>query len=178
MFKPLLWAPPEALSSICSRPDSRIFILSSKWFYLFSFLEIRCPKLSVRQVRNSGSKYLWRPVNEILLILHIFMSRWLYYGSYWTPHSFESSNVSAQWRMGRSSSSMPWQAFSAFCLRFLLKLEGFSYDLEMKTREQNRNNKRSKVERFGWFIERIKTRLAFCWLSERSGQKNLMPENF
>ena len=111
-------------------------------------------------------------------ILHIFMSRWLYYGSYCTPHSFESSNVSAQWRMGRSSSSMPWQAFSAFCLRFLLKLEGFSYDLEMKTREQNRNNKRSKVERFGWFIERIKTGLAFCWLSERSGQKNLMPENF
>ena len=96
------------------------------------------------------------------------MSRWLYYGSYCTPHSFESSNVSAQWRMGRSSSSMPWQAFSAFCLRFLLKLEGFSYDLEMKTREQNRNNKRSKVERFGWFIERIKTRLAFCWFNKRT----------
>ena len=103
------------------------------------------------------------------------MFRWLYYGSYCTPHSFESSNVSAEWRMGRSSSSMPWQAFSAFCLRFLLKLEGFSYDLEMKTREQNRNNKRSKVERFGWFIERIKTRLAFCWLSERSGEKTSCP---
>ena len=103
------------------------------------------------------------------------MSRWLYYGSYCTPHSFESFNVSTQWRMGRSSSSMPWQAFSAFCLRFLLKLEGFSYDLEMKTREQNRNDKRSKVERFGWFIERIKTRLAFCWLSERSGKKTSCP---
>ena len=103
------------------------------------------------------------------------MSRWLYYGSYCTPHSFESFNVSTQWRMGRSSSSMPWQAFSAFCLRFLPKLEGFSYDLEMKTREQNRNDKRSKVERFGWFIERIKTRLAFCWLSERSGKKTSCP---
>ena len=154
-------------------------LYSFKQMILFVFIfRNSLPKTSVRQVRNSGSKYLWRPVNEILLILHIFMSRWLYYGSYCTPHSFESSNVSAQWRMGRSSSSMPWQAFSAFCLRFLLKLEGFSYDLEMKTREQNRNNKRSKVERFGWFIERIKTRLAFCWLSERSGQKNLMPENF
>ena len=34
-------------------------------------------------------------------------------------------------------------------------LERFSYDLEMKTREQNRNNKRTEIERFDWFIERI-----------------------
>ena len=40
-------------------------------------------------------------------------------------------------------------------------LKQFSYDLEMKTREQNRNNKRTEIERFDWFIERIQTRVAF-----------------
>ena len=48
----------------------------------------------------------------------------------------------------------------------------------MKTREQNRNNKRTEVERLDWFIERILTRVAFGWLSKRSGEKNLTPENF
>ena len=43
-------------------------------------------------------------------------------------------------------------------------LERFSYDLEIKTREQNRNNKRTKIERFYWFIERIQTPVAFGWL--------------
>ena len=41
-------------------------------------------------------------------------------------------------------------------------LERFSYDLEMKTHEQNRNNKRMD-------IERIQTPVAFGWLCERSG---------
>ena len=41
----------------------------------------------------------------------------------------------------------------------------------MKTREQNRNNKPTEIERFDWFIERIQTRVAFGWLSERSGEK-------
>ena len=50
-------------------------------------------------------------------------------------------------------------------------LEQFSYDLEIKTREQNRNNKRTKIERFYWFIERIQTPVAFGWLCERSGGK-------
>ena len=53
----------------------------------------------------------------------------------------------------------------------LQELERFSCDFEMKTREQNKNNKRSEVERFDWFIERIQTRVAFGWLSERSGEK-------
>ena len=39
----------------------------------------------------------------------------------------------------------------------------------MKTRVLNRN-KRTEIERFDWFIERIQTRLAF--------EKNFMPENF
>ena len=41
-----------------------------------------------------------------------------------------------------------------------ISLERFSYDLEMKTPEHNRNNKRRELERFGWFIERIQSRVA------------------
>ena len=43
-------------------------------------------------------------------------------------------------------------------------IERFSYDLEMKAREQNRNDKRTEIERFDWFIEQIQTCLAFGWL--------------
>ena len=39
------------------------------------------------------------------------------------------------------------------------RLQGFSCDLEMKTREQNINNKRTEIERFDWFIQRIQTRV-------------------
>ena len=45
----------------------------------------------------------------------------------------------------------------------------------MKTREQNINNKRKEIERFDWFIERLQTRVAFGWLSERSGEKTSFP---
>ena len=61
------------------------------------------------------------------------------------------------------------------CLYLGKQKERFSYDLEMKTREQNRNNKRTEIERFDWFIERIQTRVAFGWLSERSGEKTSCP---
>ena len=60
----------------------------------------------------------------------------------------------------------------------LRQLKRFSYDLEMKTREQNRNNKRTEIERFDWFVERIQTRVAFGWLSERSAKKTSCPKNF
>ena len=53
-----------------------------------------------------------------------------------------------------------------------LLLERFSYELEMKTREQNGNNKRTEIERLDRFIERIQTRVAFGWLSESSGEKS------
>ena len=43
--------------------------------------------------------------------------------------------------------------------------ERFSFDLEMKTREQNRNNKRREIERFDLFIKRIQKRVAFGWLT-------------
>ena len=48
----------------------------------------------------------------------------------------------------------------------------------MKTREQNENNKRTEIERFDWFIERIQTRVAFGWLSESSGEKSSRTRTF
>ena len=59
-----------------------------------------------------------------------------------------------------------------------LLIEQFPYDLETKTREQNRNNKRTEIGRFDWFIERIQTNLGFGWLSERSGEKTSRPRTF
>ena len=43
----------------------------------------------------------------------------------------------------------------------LSEIERFSYDLEMKAREQNRNDERMEIERFDWFIERKDKRV---WL--------------
>ena len=57
-------------------------------------------------------------------------------------------------------------------------IERFSYDLEMKTREQNKKNKRSKIERFDWFIEWIQTRVIFGWFNKRSGEKTSCPRTF
>ena len=54
-------------------------------------------------------------------------------------------------------------------------IERFLYDLEMKRGEQNRNNKRTEIEQFDWFIERIQARLAIGWLSERSAEKTSCP---
>ena len=48
----------------------------------------------------------------------------------------------------------------------------------MKTCEENRNNKRTEIERFDWFIERTQTRVAFGWLSKRSGEKTSSPRTF
>ena len=64
------------------------------------------------------------------------------------------------------------------CEQMSYPVEQFSYDLEMKSREQNRKNKRTEIERFDWFIERIQTRVAFGWLSERSGEKTSCPRTF
>ena len=58
---------------------------------------------------------------------------------------------------------------------FKPRIERFLYDLEMKTRQQNWNNKGMEIEIFDWFIERIQTRVAFGWLSERSGEKTSCP---
>ena len=66
-----------------------------------------------------------------------------------------------------------WAPKSYWC-----QIERFSHDLEIKTREQNRKNKRTEKQRFDWFIERIQTRVAFGWLSERSAEKTSCPKNF
>ena len=58
----------------------------------------------------------------------------------------------------------------------LFFLEQFSYDLEMKTREQNRNNKRTEIERFDWFIEWIQTRAAVGWLANARVKKRDVQE--
>ena len=58
------------------------------------------------------------------------------------------------------------------------KIERFSYDLEMKTREQNKNNKRTEIERFDWFIEPDTNSRGFCLVKRTLGWKNVMPENF
>ena len=59
-----------------------------------------------------------------------------------------------------------------------LYIERFSHDLEMKTRERNRNNKQTEIELFDWLIELTQTRVAFGWLSERSCEKTSCPKNF
>ena len=48
----------------------------------------------------------------------------------------------------------------------------------MKAREQNRNEKRTEIERFDWFIERTVKR-AWLFIVKRTLRwKNFMPENF
>ena len=41
-----------------------------------------------------------------------------------------------------------------------------------RTKQKQQTN---GIERFDWFIERIQTRVAFGWLSERSGEKTSRP---
>ena len=48
----------------------------------------------------------------------------------------------------------------------------------MKKREQNKNNKRTEIKRFDWFVERIQTRVAFGWLSERVAEKTSCTRTF
>ena len=56
-------------------------------------------------------------------------------------------------------------------------LKQFSYDLEMKTTEQNRNNKR--VGTAIWLVYRTDTNARGFWLVKRTlGWKTFIPENF
>ena len=63
-------------------------------------------------------------------------------------------------------------------VKIALPLKRFSYFLEMKKREENRNNERTEIVRFDWFNERIQTHVAVVWLSERPGKEKFIPENF
>ena len=68
--------------------------------------------------------------------------------------------------------------YESLVVGLIFMIERISYDLEMKTCEQNRKNKRTEIEGFDWFIEQIQTHLAFGWLSERSAKKTSCPKNF
>ena len=46
----------------------------------------------------------------------------------------------------------------------------------MKTREQNRNNKRTEIERFDWFIERTDKR-AWLLIGEANARVNCNSES-
>ena len=61
---------------------------------------------------------------------------------------------------------------------WFILFQRFSCDLEMKTRKQNRNNERTEIERFDWFIQRIQTRVDFWLVKGTLGWENFMPENF
>ena len=49
---------------------------------------------------------------------------------------------------------------------FLVMLERFSNDFEMKTHQQNRNKKRTEIERFDWFVKWIQ--MCGFWLVNRT----------
>ena len=69
----------------------------------------------------------------------------------------------------------PVSSSSQCCLPHL---ERFSYDLEMKTREQNRNKKTSG-NRAIWLVYRTDTNARGFWLVKRTlGWKNFKLENF
>ena len=88
-----------------------------------------------------------------------------------TLHQRVEQNLSDMWRstfeIGAAQLHSVAEVTALMCEQKSYPVEQFSYDLEMKTREQNRNNKRTEIERFDWFIEWIQTRAAFGWLSER-----------
>ena len=46
-------------------------------------------------------------------------------------------------------------------------LDRFSYDLQMKTREQNRINKQTEIERFDW-VHQTTTNARGFWLVKRT----------
>ena len=49
-------------------------------------------------------------------------------------------------------------------IKFRSRIERFSYEIEMKTREQNRNNQRTEIERFDWLGARSDEKTS-CQLS-------------
>ena len=54
----------------------------------------------------------------------------------------------------------------------------FAWPLKWKRANKTEKNEWTEIERFDWFIERIQTRAAFGWLSERLAEKTSCPKNF
>ena len=55
---------------------------------------------------------------------------------------------------------------------------GAEYYVFPRAFEENRNNKRTEIERFYWFIELTQAPVAFGWLNERWGKKTSSPSTF
>ena len=74
--------------------------------------------------------------------------------------TIERSHVS---KVSTSQIFQPGENRPVLCehVPFVLRIERFSCELEMKTRERNRNNKRTEIERFDWFVEWLQMRVAF-----------------
>ena len=72
----------------------------------------------------------------------------------------------------------PPKNYGKCCLIEFFLIERFSYVLEVKTRKQNKHNKRKEIGWFDWFIEQIQTRVAFGWISERSRKKTSCSRTF
>ena len=98
----------------------------------------------------------YQPIEITCFWSYPLRSYFFYHFAIHTKHTYK---IQEKIRQGSSDSTLS----GLHC--FWSKLERFSYDLEMKTRKQNRKNKRTEIERFDWFIERIKTRVA---LSEKT----------
>ena len=67
---------------------------------------------------------------------------------------------------------------STFEITTTMLVREISYDLEMKTREQNRNNKQTEIQRFDWFIEWVQMCVSFGWLSDARVKKLLARRTF
>ena len=63
------------------------------------------------------------------------------------------------WPLNRGEGGGDLDITNLLAFHVQIVLEWFSYDLEMKTREQNRSIKRTEIKRFDWFIERIQMRV-------------------
>ena len=124
----------------------------------------------------------------MFFVSHLYNISPLQLTVYWHP---QERNILEKLKWGRKIRCLPIPGTSengtgvrarnsreSYNIFVSLRIERFSYDLEMNTREQNRNNKRTEIERFDWFIERTLTCVAFDWLSERSGEKTSCPKNF
>ena len=123
----------------------------------------------------------------ILLVVSFISFTFWYLGCHQYCVGFKDSGNIWFWRWEQSEykpllDDHPWGSEKPHALIHIMYMnrttQRFSYDLEMKTREQKRNNKRTEIQQFDWFIERIQTHLAFGWLSERSAEKSSCPKNF
>ena len=95
--------------------------------------------LSLHNVKDKLSKVLWLRLISMDVLLDALRSKPLW----------------------ENQSCAVWRPLSVIPFSVPKSIERLSYDLEMKAREQNRNDKRTEIERFDWFIERTNKRV---WL--------------